>query len=143
VNIFVDTNVFLAATDPRGQSHQAALTFLQEGEDALFMSPQIMREYLVVATRPTAVNGLGLSVRQALENVDMFMGVATLVFEPEAAWRKLRELLQAPDPPSGKRVHDANIAATALANGLTTVATFNAQDFVGLAVEVTVPPAVA
>ncbi|MDR1214562.1 MAG: hypothetical protein LBK54_10865 [Propionibacteriaceae bacterium] len=58
MNIFVDTNVFLAATDPHRQSHQAALTFLQEGEDTLFMSPQILREYLVVATRLSAVNGL-------------------------------------------------------------------------------------
>jgi predicted nucleic acid-binding protein len=139
VNVFVDTDVFVEATDPHRPRHQAALAFLEEGADELFTSQQVLREYLVVATRPSTANGLGLSVEHALENVAAFLDVVALVFESEATWDKLRELLHQPDPPSGRPIHDANIAATALANGLTTVATFNAQDFAGLPIEVVTP----
>jgi predicted nucleic acid-binding protein len=105
------------------------LAFLETGDDQLFTSPQVLREYLVVATRPSDRNGQGLSVPQALANVAAFRQVVDLVFESEETWDKLQELLTVPDPPSGKQIHDANIAATALANGLNTVATFNVQDF--------------
>jgi predicted nucleic acid-binding protein len=139
VNLFVDTNVLLAATDPQRERHAAARAFLESGGANLFASPQVMREYLAVATRPPAANGLGLTAHQALENVAEFSKTLSLVFGSAAAWDKLRELLGGPGAPVGKRVHDANIAATAIANGLSVIATFNAPDFAGLAVETLVP----
>jgi predicted nucleic acid-binding protein len=141
VSVFVDTNVLLSASDPQRVHHGTALAFLESGADVFFASPQVLREYLVVATRPPAANGQGLGVPQALENVTAFLQVLTLVFETQATWDQLRELVQGPEPVSGKRIHDANIAATALANGLDTVATFNAGDFAGFPVRTLEPGA--
>ncbi|MDR0627063.1 MAG: type II toxin-antitoxin system VapC family toxin [Bifidobacteriaceae bacterium] len=139
MNLFVDTNVLLAATDPQRQHHRVARNFLESGQAHLFASPQVMREYLAVATRPPAANGLGLTMDQALENVAEFSKTLALVFESEATWRKLREILLNPHPPVGKRVHDANIAATTLAGELGIIATFNTADFAGLPVETLAP----
>ncbi|MDR0433247.1 MAG: type II toxin-antitoxin system VapC family toxin [Bifidobacteriaceae bacterium] len=139
MRVFVDTNVLLTATDPQRTHHAAALAFLQSGKHQLFTSPQVFREYLVVATRPPANNGQGLSIHQALENVAAFSKVIAPVFETEPVWAKLRELLAAPEGPSGKQIHDANIAATAITHGLTTLATFNPSDFTPFPITTTQP----
>lgn len=63
-SILVDTNVLLAATTPGRSLHSAALEVLNEwpnGGVSLLTSGQILREYLVVATRPASSNGLELS----------------------------------------------------------------------------------
>src|SRR5437899_12825018 len=71
--VFVDTNVLLAATDEGRADHAGAVEVLQQwpaSGTVLYTSGQILREYLVVTTRPTAVNGLGLSRRDAVANVE-------------------------------------------------------------------------
>ena len=59
--LFVDTNVLLTATDESRPLHREA-TRLLTGEViqglSLAASGQVLREYLVVATRPADVNGL-------------------------------------------------------------------------------------
>lgn len=132
MNVFVDTNVLLAATDRARPDHLTALGYLQSGQDSLFASPQVLREYLVVATRPGAANGLGLSMADALANIQAFGQIIALVWESEAVWNELQRIMAGGDPPLGKRIHDANIAATALANGIDHLATFNTADFAGL-----------
>ena len=61
--LFVDTNVLLTATDEsRPQHRDAGRLFGESGLHGLHLaaSGQILREYLVVATRPPDTNGLGL-----------------------------------------------------------------------------------
>jgi len=68
--IFVDTNVLLAATDRSRHTHQESVQFLEKGvtgEVRLFTCGQVLREYLVVATRPVDVNGLGIKADQAVK----------------------------------------------------------------------------
>ncbi|HEY5878396.1 MAG TPA: PIN domain-containing protein, partial [Nakamurella sp.] len=68
----LDTNVLLAATDESTIEHAdavAALNYWPASGLVLYTSGQILREYLVVATRPTAVNGLGLPIADAVDNV--------------------------------------------------------------------------
>ncbi len=70
--VLVDTNVLLTATTPARALHTEALEVLNEWPArgfVLCVSGQVFREYLVVATRPTEVNGLGLSVEDSLGNV--------------------------------------------------------------------------
>ena len=53
-----DTNVFLSATDRSRKHHAEARELLQAagaGKAILAVSGQIIREYLVVATRPVEV----------------------------------------------------------------------------------------
>lgn len=60
--VFVDTNVLLAASDPsRPHHHQALHVFDRWPSEGVMLlaSGQVLREYLVVATRPLQANGLG------------------------------------------------------------------------------------
>jgi predicted nucleic acid-binding protein len=127
---FVDTNVLLAATVPARPDHLPALACLERGfaERALCLSGQVLREYVAVATRPIAANGLGLTHAQALENTRQFRQRATFLREDEHVHAALIALLQATGS-VGKQVHDANIVATMLAHGVGELLTLNPRDF--------------
>ena len=130
--LFADTNVLLAATDRSREHHAEAWELLQaagEGKTVLAISGQIIREYLVVSTRPVEVNGLGLAVEDALKNIDVFTRPPFLVCEEsERVARRLRELVQT-HRLTGKRIHDGNIVATMLAEGIDRLITENEGDF--------------
>ena len=60
--LFADTNVFLSATDRSREHHAEARELLQAagaGKAVLAVSGQIIREYLVVATRPVITSTSG------------------------------------------------------------------------------------
>src|SRR2546425_12942730 len=55
--VFVDTNVLVYATRPSSTEHAAAravLTRLEGEGSTLWVSPQVLREYLAAVTRPQA-----------------------------------------------------------------------------------------
>jgi predicted nucleic acid-binding protein len=130
VDRFVDTNVLLAGTARHHAAHASALLFLNSGfaDRSLFLSGQVVREYLVVATRPAAVNGLGLSMEAALGNVGQFVARATCLSEDAAVRDALLRLLET-TPVAGKQVHDANVVATMLTHGVKHLVTLNPRDF--------------
>lgn len=129
--VFVDTNVLLAATDRDRSQHQNALTFLDEGLRGslrLFVTGQIFREYLVVATRPQEVNGLGLSPQEALKNVRGFKSVLQILSEDDKTASGLMTMIQKHGL-KGKRIHDANLIASMDRHGLRQLKTYNPSDF--------------
>jgi predicted nucleic acid-binding protein len=129
--ILVDTNVLLSATAPLRPLHRAALAVLNDWPNQgviLVTTSQVLREYLVVATRPAEVNGLGLGVDDALSNVAAFRGRMRLLTDSESAWDRLRSLI-ATHGCMGKQIHDANVVATALSFGVTRLVTANLGDF--------------
>lgn len=128
---FVDTNVLLAATDEARADHDACLGILEgwpRSGVTLYVSGQVFREYLVVATRPPAANGLGLATSDAAGNVAAFDARTTFLDETRAVHRKLVEIV-AGSRCSGTQIHDAIIAATMLVHGVEVVLTGNAGDF--------------
>lgn len=128
---FIDTNVLLMATDASRSDHATALSFLEAGLDGrqrLFASGQILREYLVVATRPTEVNGLGLNPSEALENIQAFQHCVQRLDENADVAMQLFTLIQTYQL-KGKRIHDANVVATMRAHGLVRIRTSNPTDF--------------
>ena len=129
--VFLDTNVLLTATDPRRAGHAAALRVFERWPTqgtALFVSGQVLREYLVVATRPAAQNGLGLTWREAIGNVRAFRERVQILSEDAHTHACLLELI-AEFGVSGKQVHDANIMATLLTGGVSALLTLNREDF--------------
>lgn len=129
--VVVDTNVLLAATDPERKLHPQALTVLNEWPNRghrLCVSGQILREYMVVATRPAEANGLALAVPSALANVAALSARLRLLEETERVALRLRELVRSTDC-TGSRIHDANVVATARAHGVGRLVTANVRHF--------------
>ena len=93
--LFVDTNVLLTATDESRALHSRAVQLLAGSvrqDLSLVASGQVVREYLVVATRPIERNGLGLSVLDAEANVNEFLRRLELYDETEEVSLRLRQL---------------------------------------------------
>ena len=129
--LFVDTNVLLTATDESRPHHRDARRLLGEsGFSGLHLaaSGQVLREYLVVATRPLDANGLGLPVRDATANVSEFLRCIQLYDETEEVAGRLRQLGLTYGL-HGKRLHDANIVATMSTHGIRALITENPGDF--------------
>ena len=126
--VFLDTNVLLGATDTTREHHHVSIALLRAGGIPLCVSGQVFREYLVVATRPIKVNGLGLDPVDALSNISRLRGRVALLEENEHVHRRLSRLVER-HVLRGKRIHDANIAATAMAHGIEGIVTLNPGDF--------------
>lgn len=129
--LFVDTNVLLTATDESRSGHIDAKRLIGGAGRCgcnLALSGQVLREYLVVATRPVELNGLGLSPDQAVSNLTAFRRHAVLLEESEVTSRRLTELVEC-FCLQGKRIHDANIVATMATHAISQLITENTGDF--------------
>src|SRR4029079_5170510 len=138
--VFVDTNVLLSATTPERSLHRAALVVLNEWPNqgqVLALSVQVLREYLVVATRPIDANGLGLSAEDASANVSAFRSRMRGLFETESTLERLLRWVSAGHC-QGKQIHDANLVAVALGSGIHRLITANTEDFVRFTPEIEV-----
>lgn len=129
--LFVDTNVLLSATDESRACHRLARALIGQGGASGIhgaTSGQILREYLVVATRPVGENGLGMSSVDALSNIEQFARRLALCDETESVSKRLRSLVRTHGL-TGKSIHDANVVATMAAHGIRNLVTENPGDF--------------
>ncbi|MFT4009102.1 MAG: PIN domain-containing protein [Nocardioidaceae bacterium] len=124
----VDTNVLLAATDRSRAAHAAATAFLNDDERRLALTPQVVREYLAVATRPVEANGLGLAGAGAVANVRQLLDDMDLLSEGAVTTGGLMDLI-GDHAVAGKQVHDANVVAVALAHRASAIVTDNVRHF--------------
>lgn len=131
----VDTSILARLANTADAFHavatQAVVELHRRGE-ILHIAPQILIEFRNMATRPTAVNGLGLSVVDAEAKATVFEVVFLLLAETPnifPAWKALVEALGV----IGKQVHDARLVAVCHVNGVTHLLTFNVAHFVRMA----------
>jgi len=125
--VLVDTSILLEATDEARSHHLAARAFLERRTRLVFPA-QVIREFLVVATRPVSANGLGMELLDALENVREFRRLIRLLPEEKPLLSRLLELLTTV-PCRGKKIHDAHIVAAADVHRIKMIATLNTEDF--------------
>ncbi len=129
--ICLDTNVLLDATDEGRRQHVRATELLRilpvRGVILLFAS-QVLREYLVVATRKVEENGLGLSLENAIGNVKQFCRRGRLISETTDAYEKMLDWSLKVGV-MGKKLHDLQILATAAQSGADILLTSYADDF--------------
>jgi predicted nucleic acid-binding protein len=127
--IFIDTNLLIYATSDESpfQSRSVGLInrLMKDGIPCV-ISPQIIREYLVVFTR-------GLSptdpVRAAaLSNIHKFLETFILLEENQQTVARLSAIV-ADGKAGGKQIHDANIIAVMLVHGVKRLVTHNIDDF--------------
>ena len=128
--IFVDTNILTRATFDAVPLHVEARDTLDrlwdEGAE-LFISHQVIREYVANATRPQTYSP-PLPMAAVLEQVENFRSTFHVIPGSPAVLLALLELLGSVAV-GGKQVHDANIVATMLAHDIDTLLTHNTRDF--------------
>lgn len=129
-HIFVDTNILVYATIAAAPLHQEARTVLDKLWDEgahLYISHQVVREYIVNTTRPQMYNP-ALSQSLVLEQVEDFRKSFHILPDSAQVLEKFLELVGKVTV-GGKQIHDTNIAAVMLANDLTELLTHNVKDF--------------
>jgi predicted nucleic acid-binding protein len=127
--IFIDTNILVYATDDESPFHAKSLgilkKFMKDRIDFV-ISPQIIREYLVVLTRGLQPGDPARSA--ALHNVEKFMEAFKLLDENSETVAKLQTIME-DFAVGGKQIHDTNIVAVMQVHGVKRLLTHNMDDF--------------
>lgn len=128
--VFCDTNIILRAYHdvfPQHFSVKAIFDRLLADDTDLWISRQVIREYLVQVTHPRTF-AMPLTSSQAVEQVGNILQTCQIIGETSATTNALLTLIRDYSV-SGKQIHDANIVAAMLANGIDTLLTLNTADF--------------
>ena len=127
--LFVDTNILVYLANENAQLHQAVLKQVEAfaASHAMVISRQVLREYAVVMTRPGIVE-TPLTPDELAEDLEKWQRVFEVVDETQEVTAQLVCLLKKYQL-KGKRIHDANIAATMLAYGISELWTADVEDF--------------
>lgn len=130
--VLLDTNVLLRLANATASEHVS----VRDGIAALIakaaepvICPQVLVELWVVATRPADVNGFGWSPELVRRAVDGLCAWYTVLPEGPDVFEEWRKVVYA--GVSGKRAHDARIAALMRARSVKWIFTLNAADFAG------------
>jgi predicted nucleic acid-binding protein len=139
--VFLDTNILVYANVSSAPLHALALSRLQqlwEVGHAMWISRQVLREYVAVLTRPQTFSQ-PQPTAVVVERVRFFLSHFQVADENAVITENLLTLLT-PFDVKGKQVHDANIVATMQAYGVTHLLTHNASDFQRFADLITIMP---
>ncbi|MGZ8900728.1 MAG: type II toxin-antitoxin system VapC family toxin [Limisphaerales bacterium] len=127
----VDTNILLRAADPRSvdcnQAKDAVIKLRSDGMIPVLF-PQMLIEFWVAATRPVQNNGLGWDGTRAERELEQLLRAFAVLPEREEIFQHWRTLVTR-FKVSGKRAHDARIAAAMISHGVPALLTFNSDDF--------------
>ncbi len=129
--VFVDTNILVfanVATSPFHEKAKTKLIELADNDYGLWISSQVIREYLAVLSRPD-VNGKRIADELLITDVKRLRTEYHVIFEGDQTLVNLQMLLSH-CPTGGKQIHDANIVATMVTNGLKELLTHNLDDFI-------------
>src|SRR5947207_11941403 len=131
----VDTSILVRLanrSDPSyGVADRAVVTLHLRGE-LLHLTPQVLVEFRNVATRPAAVNGLGLSAAAAEAQAATFEARFPILAETPDIFPAWKALVSASGV-IGKQVHDARLVAVCHVHRVTHLLTFNVSHFVRMA----------
>lgn len=128
--VFIDTNILVyanSATAPLRDAARIRLNRLAAEGAALWISRQILREYLATMTRRQMLEK-PVPAGLVIEDVRRFESEFTVAEDGPTVTAGLLALLSAV-PIGGRQIHDANIVATMLASGLRRLLTHNVADF--------------
>lgn len=138
-NAFVDTNVLLRAIHHTLPNHLETNTLIYQMWDddvELWISRQVIREYLVQVTHPNTFR-VPETLAEIMEDIANIRSLFRIVDETRETTDQLLKLLQK-YPTVGKQIHDANIVATMMVNGIDTLLTINVADMKRFSAEIKV-----
>ena len=128
--MFIDTSIFVSARNlqaPASAVARAALVQAQDDNERVCISRQVMREYLLVMTRPQTWSR-PLSMTEALNDFAWMETTFDILEDGRQVMDMLFTLCRDVQV-AGKQIHDANIVATMLAHGERRLLSFNSSDF--------------
>ena len=129
--MLVDSNILLRTLQPHHPLYPLADGAIQrlpkEGQE-LHIVAQNLVELWVVATRPVASNGLGMSIEQAADELTRLKTLFNFLAETPAI-HPVWEALVMQHRVSGKPAHDARLVAAMRVHGLTSILTFDKAGF--------------
>ncbi|MBI2966612.1 MAG: type II toxin-antitoxin system VapC family toxin [Bacteroidetes bacterium] len=121
--VLIDTNVLIYTVDADSQYHHQSQGFLFNSANELFTTSKNISEFLSVITRGKNP----VSIENAIKAADDFLTFIKILFPAEHSHIRFKKLLLRYKP-SGLSVHDFEIAAIALSNNISQIATFNYND---------------
>jgi predicted nucleic acid-binding protein len=127
----LDTNILIRLANTTDVAYPIAsrsIVELHRRGEVLHVTAQVLIEFRNVATRPPALNGLGLSTLAAQAKAAAFEATFPLLVEtPDIfpAWKALVDALGV----IGKQVHDARLVAVCHAHNVASLLTFNVSHF--------------
>ncbi|MFH1950231.1 MAG: PIN domain-containing protein [Pseudomonadota bacterium] len=130
--VLIDTNVLIYSTfeDFEPEKHVRCLEILNELDQSgsqLFVSSQVLREFYAIATNDR-IFPKPLTSKQALRKIKEFVVKFSLVMEKETTLHVLLSLIEQ-YAISCQKIHDMNIVAAMMDNGISHLFTYNIKDF--------------
>ena len=129
--MLLDTNILLRMAQPRSPHHQTAIHAVLELHQRgvhLFLVPQILYEFWVVATRPVDVNGLGMDATDVDASITQLIADYQLLRDERGIFSRWQNLV-VEHQIQGKSAHYAQLVAAMQRHGLSQLLTFNVGDF--------------
>lgn len=138
--LLIDTNVLVYASLRSSPLHGQAILALDAEIHAgteLWVSRQVLREYLAVLTRPGTTT-LAAPATTAASDVAQFERMFHVADETRDVTANMLLLVQS-IPMGGKQIHDANLVATMQTYAIPRLLTHNVDDFMrfGACIKVT------
>jgi predicted nucleic acid-binding protein len=131
MRVLVDTNILVRGAQPKhplwSQSTRAVSKLIRQG-GAVFYCSQNIAEFWNVATRPAALNGLGLSHEEALREVSSIERLLSLLPDVPAVYTAWKEIVR-DKRVQGVKVYDARLVAIMSVYAVENILTFNVADF--------------
>ena len=131
-SVSIDTNVLVYANVMESPLHQLAIKTIQSYYDIgteLWISRQVLREYIAVLTRPQIfAKPVSVSVSVVADRIRFFQSHFQVAEENPQITEVLLTLIERFNV-GGNQVHDANIIATMQVYGIRNLITHNVRDF--------------
>jgi predicted nucleic acid-binding protein len=127
--LFIDTNTLVYANVLEAPFHDQALAAINTARESgrtLWLSRQVIREYMATLTRPQAF--IALPKATVLAQVGQLIDQFEVTDDTAAVTNQLLALM-GNYAIGGKQVHDANIVATMLVYDIPCLLTHNTKDF--------------
>lgn len=134
--LFIDTNILVYASVDASPFHATALAALAELEarqTALWISRQVIREYLATLVRPS----VGLPIIEVVATARSFETRYQVAQETSPVTNQLLSLLERG---MSRQIHDTNIVATMLVHHIPRILTNNPDHFSPFKSLITVVP---
>lgn len=129
--VLVDTNILLRSAQPNHPLCKAstwAVSQLLRQHEEVYFCAQNITEFWNVATRPTNTNGLGMSLKEASEEIADIETTLPLLPDSELIYPEWKRLVKDFNV-LGVKVYDARLVAIMNVYGVTRILTYNVADF--------------